>query len=184
VLRLAFASLRPRVNSTLATEMDEKTRHELEVFAEFNVAVGLISALDETPEPRSPPEPDIFVKSRSRPRYVELGRLLDAEHSRTILRALQQAPNLVTPNTSKLKLPEREMLRQKLSKTYKSYGLPIELLLYFDTQKRHLEGGLPPMPFPMHAGFVMVPLLKQSMGAFSRVWVYERYDGSVLWSYP
>jgi hypothetical protein len=57
------------------------------------------------------------------------------------------------------------------------------LLLYFDAEHRHLEGGLPPMDFSVHAEFVMVPLLRASMGAFSRVWVFERFRHSVLWQF-
>lgn len=109
--------------------------------------------------------------------------MLDAEHSRTVLKALRQAPAPVISDLTKIKLPEREILRAKLLKSYESRGLPIELILYFDTERRHLEGGLPPMDFSVHAQFVMAPLLHASMGAFSRVWVFERYRHSVLWQF-
>lgn len=159
-----------------------KERHERTVFGEF-AAAALCSEQHNGVESRVSPEPDIFFRSISNPRYFELGRLLDAEHSRTMLKALRQAPACVTPNLNKIKLPEREVLQAKLLKSYDSRGLPIELLLYFDAEHRHLEGGLPPIDFSAHAEFVMLLLLRVSIGAFSRVWVFERYQHSVLWQF-
>ena len=159
-----------------------KDQHELTVFAEF-AAAALCGERHDGGESCVPPEPDIFFRSSRNPRYFELGRLLDTEHSRTVLKALRQAPACVTPDLTKIKLPEREVLQAKLLKTYDSRGLPIELLLYFDAEHRHLEGSLPPIDFPVHAEFVMVPLLRASMGAFSRVGVFERYRHSVLWQF-
>lgn len=161
---------------------DTKAGHELAVFAEF-AAVAPREEPHDGGESRVPPEPDILFSSKHNPRYFELGRLLDDEHSRTVLKALRQAPAQVKPDLRKIKLPEREILRAKLLKSYQSRGLTVELLLYFDNEQPHLYGGLPPMEFSLHAEFVMVPLLRASMGAFSRVWVFERNRQSVLWTF-
>jgi hypothetical protein len=160
-----------------------KEIHELAVYREFAIAASLQWPL-ECAEARRPPEPDIFVAYADQSRYFELGRLADAEHARTILKALRESPRPVKPNVSKIKLPEREVLRRKLAKTYITNGYPLDLLLYFDAEEFHLLGGLPPMEFCEHAKFAMLPLLQLSMGPFQRVWVFERYRRTVLWQYP
>lgn len=163
--------------------MDPKAQHELTVFAEFATAASL-PELSDCAESRSPPEPDIFLRSETDPRYFELGRLLDAEYSRNLLKMQRESPRPITFDVKKIKLPEREILAQKLKKAYQANGYPIELLLYFDADAFHLEGGLPPMEFSVHADYVMAPLLRHSMGSFRRVWVFERYRNSVLWVFP
>jgi len=160
-----------------------KETHELVVFREFAVAAELGGAIDDA-ECRPPPEPAILYRTKDGLQYFELGRLADAEHARTVLKAIRQAPKPVTPDLKKIKLPEREVLKQKLTKTYEASGLPIDLVLYFDSERRHLEGGIPLMDFGLHASFVMVPLLENSMGQFQRVWVFERYRRSIVWSFP
>lgn len=153
-----------------------KEVHELRVFREFALAAGLGKDADLA-ESRPSPEPDILCRSKAGARYFELGRLTDTEHAKTVLQALRQAPKPVTPDLSKIKLPERDVLRRKLAKRYQSNGHPIELILYFDSEPRHLEGGIPPVDFAFHAQHVMVPLLAKSMGPFERVWVFERASG-------
>lgn len=160
-----------------------KEVHEIAVFLEFAKALGLGESARNA-DPRSPPEPDVFVPDPQAPRYFELGRLLDAEHSRTVLKALRQAPLQVTPDLEKIKLPEREVLRRKLRKTYRTDGHPVDLLLYFDAEALHAAGSLPPTEFSSHANHVMRPLLSASMGPFSRVWVFERFRQTILWRFP
>ncbi len=94
------------------------------------------------------------------------------------------APTPVAPKYDEIGYPQRDMLRQKLSKRYQNFGHPIHLLLYFDIDAPHLEGPIPPIPFEQEAMHVMEPMLRQSMGPFSKVWYFDRYRRTVLWSYP
>ena len=164
----------------------KKAKHEIEVFDEFIINSVLANEWNDGADSCCPPKPDILFRSKNNPRYFELGRIADDEMVRTTLKALYQAPVPVTPNIEKINLPEREVLKNKLSKTYDSDELPIELILYLDCDSKqpYLQGCIPPIDFIEHANFVMAPLLQESMGAFSRIWVFERYNHTVLWTYP
>ena len=76
------------------------------------------------------------------------------------------------------------MLGKKLSKSYETSGLPVELLLYYDNDAPHLSGPIPPHSFEFEAQLVMLPLLRSSMGMFQKVWSFERYTKSIHWSHP
>jgi hypothetical protein len=80
-------------------------------------------------------------------------------------------------------LPERDVLRSKLATPYSTGGTPLELLLYFDAENWLVAGGIPPVDFSWHAQHVMQPLLTPMPSHIRRVWVFERYRNSVLWSY-
>jgi hypothetical protein len=158
-----------------------KRAHELEVFREFVCASGLQIDAGSV-EVREPPQPDIWCHDSSGALYFELGRLLDNEMQRLKIEVMRRAPKPVATSEFSPKLPERELLRRKISKAYETSGVPIHLLLYYDNTN-WLVGDVPgsPMPFANHAKYVMQPIVdKQSQ--FQRVWVYERHRGTVLWS--
>lgn len=160
-----------------------KRNHELEVFLEFGQTVGLAGNLN-TAEVRDPPEPDIYYPAPAQPCYFELGRLADDNYAKFVLEVQRRTPMPVAPDISKIGYPQRDVLLRKLAKTYQTGGLPVHLVLYFDNEHLHTEGPIPPMPFNEEAAFVMEPILRNSMGPFTKVWYFERYCPSLLWSYP
>jgi len=108
-------------------------------------------------------------------------------------RALQEGrlPLPIRPPIERIGLPERDVLRRKIERTlekpYDTKGSPVELLLYFhaDAEKPLTAGCLPPIgDVAEHVKHVMLPILQNSAGQFRRVWVYERYRPSILWSWP
>lgn len=163
--------------------VEQKRNHELEVFLEFGRTVGLSGNLNSA-EARDPPEPDIYYPDPAQPCYFELGRLADTNHAKFVLEVQRRAPLPVAPDLSKIGYPQRDMLLQKLTKKYQTGGLPVHLLLYFDNEHWHTQGPIPPMPFNEEATLVMEPILRKSMGVFTKVWYFERYRPSLLWSYP
>ena len=163
--------------------MDTKAQHERSVFLDFARAANL--CVDEASvEARNPPEPDIWCICEGQPAYFELGRLLDQGMQRLRLKAMRDSPRPVTADPKDVGLPERDVLRAKLTKRYSTDGVPVDLLLYFDAETWLVVGGIPPVAFPWHARHVMEPLLTPMPAHIRRVWVFERYRNSVLWCHP
>jgi hypothetical protein len=160
-----------------------KQQHELEVFRAFAIAANLDVASDSI-ELRMPPEPDIWCCCNGEIVYFELGRLLDQGMQRLRLRAMREAPQPVALDYKEIGLPERDMLRTKLTAAYTTTGFPLELLLYFDAENWLVAGGIVHDDFPWHARHVMQPLLTPMPTHVRRVWVFERYRNTVLWSHP
>ncbi len=167
----------------LAQGVAMKSDHERRVFLQF-VKAANIHVEEDSVESRPEPEPDIRCIWAGESVYFELARLLDREAPKLRVRALKIAPQQVAVDPKRFGLPERDMLRTKLSKSYQTDGLPLELLLYFDAENPLVAGTIPPFDFAMHARTVMAPLLTPMPAHIRRVWVFERYRGSVLWSYP
>lgn len=164
--------------------MTSKSQHEREVFLEFARAATL-PIEPASVESRPPREPDIRCLLDNEPVYFELGRLLDKGLQRLKLKAMRVAPQQVSMWDYDVKLPEREMLRDKLATHYETAGAPIELLLYYDYES-WLVGDVPANgdDFGWHADHVMLPLINETSGRFRRVWVYERHRSSILWRHP
>jgi hypothetical protein len=167
----------------MSNNTDSKELHERRVFLEFAHAANIPGVHDKA-EHRNPPEPDIFYPETINPCYFELGRLADDQHAKLVLEMWRRAPEPMSPDISKIGCPQRDVLLRKLKKSYQTNGLPVHLVLYFDTDSPHLEGPIPPMPFEEEAKYVMEPILRESMGPFAKVWYFERYRKTVLWSYP
>ena len=106
--------------------MGQKDSHEREVFREFARVTGLVVEAG-TVESCTPPEPDIRCEVDGQAVYFELGRLLDRGMQRLKLRVLRG--RTVSTGDEDVRLPERELLRTKLEKTYLTSGEPIHLVL-------------------------------------------------------
>jgi hypothetical protein len=171
------------VSHLMTSRLHSHAEHELEVFHEFARAAGL--RLDsESARVCNPPEPVILAQVAGQARYFELGRLADSGFAAFMLEVDRRAPQPITPQYGKFGYPQRDMLIQKLSKVYESFGRPIDLLLYFDNDAPHLTGPIPPHPFEYEAQHVMEPIVRQSMGPFQAIWYFERYRHQVLWRFP
>jgi hypothetical protein len=166
----------------MSTRDELKAAHERQVFAEFCRSADLRvdpSSIESRPQG----EPDIRCVLDGAPTYFELGRLLDEGMQKLRLKAMRGAPKQVAADYANVKLPEREMLKAKLGKTYESAELSIELLLYYDNEN-WLVGDVPAIAdFSWHAEHVMRPVIAAGPKLFRRVWVFERHRPSVLWKY-
>ena len=166
-----------------------QAEHERAVVLELIRMVNL-DIDPNTLESRDPPEPDVYAVSVSEgPLYFELGRLLDQGIQKLRLEGFRRAwagdPTPVSMNDERVGVPERDMLKQKLGKSYVTNGMPVDLLLYFDAENALVAGGIPPMEFSEHAKYVMLPVLAVApRSPFRRIWVLERYRPSVLWKHP
>jgi hypothetical protein len=166
--------------------LSDKIGHELAVFREFVEAAGLDVA-DNSIEAREPPAPDIFCLLGGEPQFFELGRLLDQESPRLRLEALRLYPDLVPVDPMKFGLPERDILRQKLGKSYLTGGYPVELMLYYDWGPDAFLTCSTPPPTDLSLEFVNAVILPEcgnTLGPFHRIWFFDRFRGSVLWSHP
>jgi hypothetical protein len=165
--------------------VNAKPAHERTVFLEF-ARTALLRIEETSVESRPQGEPDIKCLLGGEVTYFELGRLLDEGMQRLRLDAMRVAPQPVSFYDYDVKVPEREMLRKKLGKQYKTEGRPIELLLYFDNEN-WLVGDGPVFGddfYPSHAEHLLLPFLAAAPHRFRRVWIYERHRPSVLWRYP
>ncbi|HEX7489892.1 MAG TPA: hypothetical protein VF341_13355, partial [Anaeromyxobacteraceae bacterium] len=124
-----------------------------------------------TIEMREPPEPGLWCQTREGPSYFELGRLLDPAMQKHKKRALleaakafidKRAPRLFKMDVMKVNLPEREMLRRKLTAQYETRGTPTSLLLYYDNENVLVGDVSAVDDFARHAAHVMKPLIDQA----------------------
>ena len=162
--------------------MDTKERHEIDVFQEFALRASLYIDPSSV-QSRKPPEPDIWCTGPGGAQYFELGRLLDNEMQRMKIHMFRNSPNPVSGSDYDVKLPEREILRQKIAKAYQTGGLPLDLVLYYDNEN-WLVGDVPSAPdLDKHYGHVMRSVI-ESQTLFRRVYVFERHRGTMLYGYP
>lgn len=166
--------------------MASKADHEVEVFNEFARAGGL-EVGEGSVETRDPPEPDIYCSIAGTPRYFELGRLLDRESPKLVLEMLRKHPEPVAVDVTKFGLPERDVLRAKLGKAYRTNGRPVDLVLYYDWGPDAFLTHSAPPPMDLSPQFieaVIMPELAQGRGSFDTIWIYERIRPSILWRHP
>jgi hypothetical protein len=158
-----------------------KAEHEREVFQEFAAKSELLVDRSSI-ECRDPPEPDIFCRVGGTGYYFELGRILDPHLPQLILEAVRRHPQPVTVDPTKVGLPERDVLREKLRKTYQTHGCPVDLVLYYDWgPDASLTHSAPVEDGPQFIDAVIKPELAQGLGPYTTVWMYERIRPSVLW---
>ena len=111
------------------SSIDKKAQHERLVFLGFTKAARM--QIDEdSVEVRNPPEPDIRCSCEGHSTYFELGRLLDQGLQRLRLKAMRIVPQQVACDHNSVGLPERDVLRAKLSKLFdqrSSFGIAVVL---------------------------------------------------------
>jgi hypothetical protein len=160
---------------------DAQAAHERTVFTEFaHVAALQIDFSTIVSRPKG--EPDIRCTLNGVSVGFELGRILD-EGMQNVRNRRRRGEMVSTSSSKKVKVPEREMLKKKLSKRFA--GL-VELLLYFDNES-FMTGDVPVFgdaEYKRHCEHVMVPLIRAvNPSPYRRYWVFERHRPSVLWSF-
>jgi hypothetical protein len=156
----------------------KKAAHEIEVLQEF------LKVLDKTKynsaiiESKKPPEPDLLVNYSNTEEYFELARLLDKNIMKLRILAFKIAPNFVKVNPSKIGLPERDILKSKLDKSYITNSKPLNLLLYYD--RGPFFGGPPPVNIVLFFLNEIEPLI-QADRKFANIYYYDRNSKSIVW---
>jgi hypothetical protein len=147
---------------------------ELEVFDAFTFASGI--AID--PHSRanaSPPEPDIRCTIAGVLRYFELGEITDQPVTRTSADALKYDEPRGTAFSQTE--PFTYIVAKKRTKTYTTNKAPVDLVLYYRTQRApwvsYFEGMLASSMAELDALTTGSP--------FQRVWVFDFNKATVLW---
>ena len=173
--------------------MGTNRQHEIDVFQEFLLRASL-SIDHASVRSCEPPEPDIRCTGLDGDQYFELARLLDKEMQRMKHDALEDALQRMQGQPGRgpvwmldynVKLPEREMLKEKVEKAkrYVTGGLPVDLLLYFDNDNL-MAGDVPSAPNPdTHYSLVMKPII-EAQTQFRRVYVFDRHSSTVIYRFP
>lgn len=155
-----------------------KDQHEKEVLTEFLSVLNQSKYSSCSIESRKPPEPDLLVKNSSYEEYFELSRLVGNRIVKLRKLALKIAPKFVKVDPSKIGLPERDVLKKKLGKSYVTNSKPLNLLLYYD--EGLLFGGPPPISLPIFFINEIEPMI-QSDKQFANIYYYDRNSKSILW---
>ena len=168
--------------------MSTKATHELAVFREFAQAINL-DLSDGNVEARKPPQPDVWVSTARVARFYELGRILDEDEIAWTLEMIRQAPKPMPMDPARFKLIERHVLVQKLGKMYATFGKPVDLLLYWDWERRtpwtanDAPLGNTESFARSFAEHVLRPVLQSRILQFEIIHYFHRRTKRVLWSY-
>jgi len=163
---------------------NNRSVHEIEVLSEFLFVYS--GAPGPLPQPRNPPEPDLFCASGPfAGSFFELGRILDPESPRLHIEAIRRSPQGVKPDPSKFGWPERDMLLQKLGKTYETGGHPVHLLLYWEwSGSDQLTANAPPpfkAPYCVTGADLLLPIVRSTKHPFSGIFYFDRYTTRIMW---
>ncbi|MCJ7450071.1 MAG: hypothetical protein MUO72_20550 [Bacteroidales bacterium] len=160
--------------------MGRKAEHEKEVLREFLECLYGAELKPLSIVSKKPPEPDLLVKFPKKEEYYEIARILDKYLMKLRFKAMRIAPKLVKVNTSKVGLAERDVLKSKLKKQYKTDSKDMNLLLYYD--KGIYFHGFPPFNPTILYNDQISPLLEGG-SQFKNIYIYDRIDNQVLWKY-
>lgn len=158
-----------------------KPEQEREVLSEFLNCLYADNPVKYELESRKPHEPDVLVKLPEKEEYYELARILDYKLIKLRLKALEVAPKQVRVNASKFGLPERDIVKSKLKKSYITNSKDLHLLLYYD--KGILNGGYPSVKLSQLYIYndKISPLLEDG-SIFKNIYIFDRRSQKILWS--
>jgi hypothetical protein len=147
---------------------------ELDVFKAFEAfaAVGIDSgSWVNAPSP----EPDIRCASRGEGRYFELGEITDPRVARCAADSLKYDEQTVTAFSQDG--PLEYIIRKKSTRKYATGGVPVELVLYYQTQHA------PPDWYFAHMLARNMAALEGlvASGLFQRVWIFDFVKKRILW---
>jgi hypothetical protein len=152
------------------------TRKEM---SEMTAFMGFVEAANPNVDAGSavngkPPLPDICCKIGGAPYLFELGEITDEELVREISTSQR---TLVDGDGCFLSEPEplARIIRRKASSTYRTDGVPLDLVLYYDKQYPFAPADYL-KECEVDIAAAMVPA-----GPYSRIWIYASYTKAILW---
>jgi hypothetical protein len=152
---------------------ERKRAIEMAVFRSFASASGI--GMDEGSATNHPPDaPDVRCAISGKPRWFELGQIINEEVAATINpRRQASAPGF----SFSQEIPFVEIITKKKGKKYETAGDPVDLVLHFDLRlgsKSVVQGQI-----EKHAA-LLESLLTD--GPFSGVWIFDEWTKSIVWS--
>ena len=156
------------------TNDDKKEFRESAVFVRFARSIGLSIDVIEHKN-NKPPFPDIHSTVNGRPYYFELGEIVDEALARR--ESISERTGESTGGPFSQEEPLLRMFREKCEKTYRTNGVPVDLLLYYFKQ------------YP-HKGVLLDYLRRRRLeisthianGPYARIWIYSDWNsGEILW---
>jgi hypothetical protein len=164
-------STEARPEHTTLTGNAKKEAVELSTFLEFAKAAYLPV---ESAENARPPRPDIRCLICGGEYWFELGRITDTNLAKAVSTGWPTDPIAFS---FAQKEPLLKIIAKKAAAHYETNASPVDLVFHFDQQppdqtalKRHVREHIDEIG----------GLCKQ--GPFSRVWIYDKWSKSVLWS--
>jgi hypothetical protein len=150
----------------------KKADREMAVFKSF-VASGV--AIDKGSESNAePPYPDVRCTISGKLHWFELGQIIDKEvAAKTSPRRNRMDGGFGFSQET----PFVYIVKDKATKTYETLGAPVDLVLHFDLHlgtKRVIQDQI-----QKHAALLKTLV---NEGPFSRVWIYDEYTKSIVWS--
>jgi hypothetical protein len=164
--------------------MSDKEAHERAVFEEFANAAHLLLERGSVGSEK-PPKPDIRCRLSGHEYYFELARLVDPvlpKGAAESIRRLRKGDTRPVVTAASFQEPLIERTREKTANKYDTGDIPVDLLLYYDSEAPAFEFP-PPGEFREWAEAYMVPEIQKSSGQFSSFWVFDRNEGQVLWRF-
>jgi hypothetical protein len=113
----------------------KKAQNERQVFEEFSRVANLDIDLNSVAQCPIP-EPDIRCDVNGSPRYFELGEITDEVVAQSLART---RPGTFFPCAYSQEDPFKYLIEKKQSTTYRTDGLPVDLLMYYRKQGPPLQ---------------------------------------------
>lgn len=148
---------------------------EMSIFQAFVVAAEL--PLDHgTARNAKPPFPDIGCTVSGKPHWFELGEIIPREVAEKVnpkRRAVGGGFSISQDS------PFTQVVEKKTSSTYETQGAPVDLVLHFDLRlgSKSVVLGQIQQQAELLRSLVMD-------GLFQRVWIYDDWTKTVVWSRP
>lgn len=157
---------------------NDKEAHERAVFEEFAKAADLPLKPGSVVNER-PPKADIRCRLSEQDHYFELARLVDPVLPESVvesIRRLKKEDKRPVVSAASFQAPLIELIREKTANNYDTGGIPLDLLLYYDSEAPAFEFP-PPGDFSEWAETYMVPEIRKSKG---QLLALTRFDSELL----
>jgi hypothetical protein len=148
-----------------------KQRKELRLFERFAEAARL-QVDEDTAANRNPPLPDIFCKILGKPRWFELGEIINTDVGEKVNPKRKRRDPGFSINQGEAFF---RIVEKKRSRKYKTNGESVDLLLHFD-----LRFGAGPVALFLIKEHVTALTSLINEGPFQTIWIYDDHMKAVL----
>ena|SRR5260221_8172770 len=154
-----------------------KAERERQIFAEFAQVAGL-NVDPATIESRTPPDADIRCQIAGSFVECEMGEITDIPVAWTQAEALKTGE--ATGAAFSHDEPLFELFEEKAKRTYRTSGIPLFFVAYYDKQYPPPEYDLAIIPDTI--GDTARRMI--GSGAWDRIYVYDTWEHRLLWRLP
>jgi histidyl-tRNA synthetase len=166
----------PSSDKNLPDREGKKAQWERDVFIEFYMAANLPVDSGSLKNEKFP-RPDLSCSIEGKLHYFELVEITDEDVARKLSIALKTMRP--TGGAFSQTRPLINAFEAKSAKPYSVGNAPLELLAYYDKQ-------YPPTDDLSIISKTVEPMAARMVesGQWSRVWIYDRWNKTILWVYP